>query len=144
MPELRWIGGCHARSSLCTPRAFLDATRTLCLVRCRCYSHVGGRRLLSGLGSAAALGPRGRRRLPAQGPRRRSPSRSGSRYHRATNLGTTTTTPDRGATATARSGQGAPATTTPDRGSTAARALGQPLLWHAPCCASSLMNWDGA
>jgi hypothetical protein len=36
-------------------------------------------------GSAASLGPRGRRRLPAQGPRCRSPSGSGSRRHRPGN-----------------------------------------------------------
>jgi hypothetical protein len=36
--------------------------------RRRRYSHVDGRRLRAGLGSAASSGPRGRRRLPAQGP----------------------------------------------------------------------------
>jgi hypothetical protein len=52
--------------------------------RCR-YSHVDGRRLLAGLGNAASSGPRGRRRLPTQGPRCRSPSGSGSRRHRPGN-----------------------------------------------------------
>ena len=53
--------------------------RTSRLMRRRRYSHVDGRRLLVGLGSAASSGLRGRRRLPAQGPR------SGSRNlrHRA-------------------------------------------------------------
>jgi hypothetical protein len=55
--------------------------RTSCLMRCCRYSHVEGRRLLAGLGSATASGPRGRRRLPAQGPRCRSPSGSGSCRH---------------------------------------------------------------
>jgi hypothetical protein len=55
------------------------------LMRRRRYSHVDGRRLLAGLGSAASSGPRGRRRLPAQGPRCRSPSGSGSRRHRPGN-----------------------------------------------------------
>jgi hypothetical protein len=41
--------------------------RTSRLMRRRRYSHVDGRRLLTGLGSAASSGPRGRRRLPAQG-----------------------------------------------------------------------------
>lgn len=49
------------------------------------YSHVDGRRLLAGLENAASSGPRGRRRLPAQGPRCRSPSGSGSRRHRPGN-----------------------------------------------------------
>jgi hypothetical protein len=55
------------------------------LMRRRRYSHVDGRRLLAGLGSAASSGPRGRRRLPAQGRRCRSPSGSGSRRHRPGN-----------------------------------------------------------
>jgi hypothetical protein len=59
--------------------------RTSCLMRCCRYSHVEGRRLLAGLGSATASGPRGRRRLPAQGPRCRSPSGSASRHHRPRN-----------------------------------------------------------
>jgi hypothetical protein len=64
-PELRRIGGCHARSSLRALRAFRDAARTSCLVRRRRYSHAEGRRLLVGLESVVASGPRGRRRLPA-------------------------------------------------------------------------------
>jgi hypothetical protein len=60
-------------------------SRTSRLMRRRRYSHVDGRRLLAGLGSAASSGPRGRRRLPAQGPRCRSPSRSGSRRHQPGN-----------------------------------------------------------
>jgi hypothetical protein len=59
--------------------------RTSCLMRRRRYSHVDGRRLLAGLGSAASSGTRVRRRLPAQGPRCRSPSGSGSRRHRPGN-----------------------------------------------------------
>jgi hypothetical protein len=55
------------------------------LMRHRRYSHVDGCRLLAGLGSAASSGPRGRRRLPAQGPRCRSPSGLGSRRHRPGN-----------------------------------------------------------
>jgi hypothetical protein len=74
----------HLRPSV-TPLA-----RTSRLMRRRRYSHVDGRRysqvdgrrLLACLGSAASSGPRGRRRLPAQGPRCRSPSGSGSRRHR--------------------------------------------------------------
>jgi hypothetical protein len=59
----------------------MPLARTSCLLRRRRYSHVDGRRLLVGLGSAAFSGPRGRRHLPAQGPRCRSPSGSGSRRH---------------------------------------------------------------
>ena len=59
--------------------------RTSRLMRRRRYSHVDGRRLLAGLGSAASSGLRGHRRLPAQGPRCRSPSGSGSRRHRPGN-----------------------------------------------------------
>jgi hypothetical protein len=121
-PELRRIRGCHARSSLHAPRAFRDATRTSCLVRRRCYSHVRGRLLLARLGSDAASGPRGRHR---------SPSRSRSHRHRATNMGTAATTSNRG---TAATGRGATVTVATGRGSAAAHALGQP----------SLMNRDGA
>jgi hypothetical protein len=78
-PELRRIGRCHARSSLRAPRTFCNVARTSRLVCRRRYSHIEGRCLLPGLGSAAASGPRGRRRLPAQGHCRRSPCRSGSR-----------------------------------------------------------------
>jgi hypothetical protein len=49
------------------------------------YSHIEGCRLLAGLGSATASGPRGRCRLLAQGPYCRSPSGSGSRRHRSGN-----------------------------------------------------------
>jgi hypothetical protein len=84
-PKLRWIGGCHARSSLRAPRTFHDATRTSRLVCRRRYSHIEGRRLLVGHGSAAASGPRERRRLPAHGHCRRSPSRSRSRCRRPGN-----------------------------------------------------------
>jgi hypothetical protein len=59
--------------------------RTSRLMRRCCYSHVDGRRLLAGLGSAASSGPRGRCRLPAQGSHCRSPSGSGSRRHRLGN-----------------------------------------------------------
>jgi hypothetical protein len=84
-PELRRIGGCHARSSLRAPRTFRDAARTSRLVCRRRYSHIEGHRLLAGLRSAAVLGPRGRRRLPAQGHCRRSPSGSGSHHRRPRN-----------------------------------------------------------
>jgi hypothetical protein len=59
--------------------------RTSRLMRRRRYSHVDGRRLLTGLGSAASSRPRGRRRLPAQGPCYRSPSGSGSHHHQPGN-----------------------------------------------------------
>jgi hypothetical protein len=84
-PELRRVGGCHARSSLRAPRTFRDAARTSRLVCRRRYSHIEGRRLLADLGNAAASGPQGHRRLPTQGHCRRSPSRSGSRRHRPGN-----------------------------------------------------------
>jgi hypothetical protein len=61
-PELRRIRG--ARSSLRAPRTFRDAARTSRLVCRRRYSHIEGRRLLAGLGSATASGSRGRRHLP--------------------------------------------------------------------------------
>jgi hypothetical protein len=83
--ELRRIGGCHTRSSLRAPRTFRDAARTSRLVCRRRYSYIEGRRLLAGRGSAAASGPRERRRLLAQGHCRRSPSRSGSRCRRPGN-----------------------------------------------------------
>jgi hypothetical protein len=59
--------------------------RTSRLMHHRRYSHADGRRLLACLGSAASLGPRGRRRLPAQGHRCRSPSGLGSHRHRLEN-----------------------------------------------------------
>jgi hypothetical protein len=103
--------------------------RTSRLMRRRRYSHVDGRRLLAGLGSAASSGLRGHRRLPAQGPRcgsrnlrhrasrkwscghrpgirRRSPSGSGAA---TANQGTAATAcRGRGATATAATGRGPP------------------------------------
>jgi hypothetical protein len=84
-PELRRIGGCHARLSLCAPRTIRDVARTSRLVCRRRYSHIEGRRLLAGLGSAVASGPRRRRRLPAQGHCCRSPSGSGSGRRRPGN-----------------------------------------------------------
>ena len=63
----------------------MPLARTSRLMRRRRYSHVNGCHLLAGLGSAASSEPRGRRRLPAQGPRCRSPSGSGSRRHRPGN-----------------------------------------------------------
>jgi hypothetical protein len=57
-------------------------SRPICCCR---YSHVDERRLLTGLGSAASWGPRGRHRLLAQGHCCRSPSGSGSRRHRPGN-----------------------------------------------------------
>ena len=98
------------------------------LMRRRRYSHVDGRRLLADLGSAASSGLRGRRRLPAQGPRCRSPSGSGA------------ATAGLGTAATACRGRGATATAATGRGSTAARAIGQPPSSHA----ASLMNRGGA
>jgi hypothetical protein len=121
-PVLRRIGGCHARSSLRALRTFRDVAQTSCLMCRRRYSYIEGCRLLAGLGSAAASGPRGRRLLPAQGHCRRSPSRSGA----AAGLGTAATT---------CRGRGAAATVATGQGSTAARAIGQP---------PSLMNRDGA
>jgi hypothetical protein len=64
------------------------------------------------LGSAVASGPQGRHRLLAQGPRRRSPYRSGSHRHPVTDLGTAATT---------RPGRGAATTVATSQGSTAAR-----------------------
>jgi hypothetical protein len=58
--------------------------RTSRLMRRRRYSHIDGRRLLAGLGSAASSELRGRRRLPAQGPRcgsRNLRHRPGNRHH---------------------------------------------------------------
>jgi hypothetical protein len=81
--------------------------RTSCRIHRRRYLHVDGRRLLAGLGSVACSGLRRRRRLPTQGPRCRSPSRSGAA---ATDLGTAATTQDRGTFATARRGNGVAAT----------------------------------
>jgi hypothetical protein len=100
----------------------------------RRYSHVDGRRLLAGLGSAASSGPQGRRRLPAQGP---AVARPLDRGDTATDLGTAATTPDRGTSATVRRGYGVAST---GWGSTAAHALGQPPSSHA----ASLMNRGGA
>jgi hypothetical protein len=59
--------------------------RTSRLMRRRRYSHVDGRRLLAGLRSAASSGPWGRCRLPAQLPRCRPPSGSGSHRHQPGN-----------------------------------------------------------
>jgi hypothetical protein len=108
--------------------------RTSRLMRRRRYSHVDGLRLLAGLGSAASSGPRGRCRLPAQGPRFRRPLDRGAA---ATDLGTAATTPDRGTSATTCRGHGVATT---GWGSTAAHALGQPPSSHA----TSLMNQGGA
>jgi hypothetical protein len=63
----------------------MPLARTSRLMRRRRYLHVDGRRLLAGLGSAVSSGPRGRRRLPAQGHCCRSPSGSRSRRHRPGN-----------------------------------------------------------
>jgi hypothetical protein len=59
--------------------------RTPRLMCRRRYSHVDERRLLAGLGSVVSSGPRGCRRLPAQGPYCRSASGSGSRRYRPGN-----------------------------------------------------------
>jgi hypothetical protein len=114
----------------------MSLARTSRLMRRRRYSHVDGRRLLAGLGSAASSGLRGRRRCPhkglaadrgtsatarrgngvaatglgsaaaAQGRCRRSPSGSGAA---TVGLGTTATAcRGRGATATAATGRGPP------------------------------------
>jgi hypothetical protein len=108
--------------------------RTSRLIRHRRYSHVDGRRLLAGLGSAASSGPQGRRRLPAQGLRYRSPSGSESHRHRSGNRRHYSR---QGTSATAHRGHGVTAT---GCGSTVAHALGQPLSSHA----ASLMNRGGA
>ena len=54
-------------------------------MRRRRYSHVDGRRLLAGLGSAASSGPRGRRPCPHKGPAVARPLDRGAA---ATDLGT--------------------------------------------------------
>jgi hypothetical protein len=84
-------------------------------MRRRSYSHVDGHRLLAGLGSAASSGLRGRRRLPAQGPR----------FARPLDRGTAATTPDRGTSATVRRVNGVAATGL----GTAATALSSLALW---------------
>jgi hypothetical protein len=131
-PILRRIGGCHARSSLRALRTFRDAARTSRLVCRRRYSDIEGYHLLASHGSAAASRPQGRRRLPAQGHYRRSPSGSGAA---AAGLGIAVSTSDRGTAAITCRGRGAAATAATGRGSTAARTIGQP---------PSLMNRDGA
>jgi hypothetical protein len=98
----------------------------------RRYSHVDGRRLLAGLGSAASLGLGDAAACPHKGPAIAHPLDRGAA---ATDLRTAATTPDLGTSATARRGHGAVAT---DWGSTAAYALGQSS--HA----ASLMNRGGA
>jgi hypothetical protein len=114
-PVLRRIGGCHARSSLRALRTFRDVARTSRLVCRRRYSHIEGCSLLAGLESAAALGPRGRRRLPAQGHYRRSPSGSGAAV---AGLGTAASTSNRGTATTACRGREAAATAVTGQGST--------------------------
>jgi hypothetical protein len=135
-PELRRIGGCHARSSLRAPRTFRDAAQTSRLVCRRRYSHIEGRRLLAGRGSAAASGPGNAAACPHKGTVVARPLDRGAA---AADMGIAASTPDRGTAATARRGRGAAATTATGRGSTAARAIGQPPSSHAP----SLMNLDG-
>jgi hypothetical protein len=100
--------------------------RTSRLMRHRRYSHVDGRRLLAGLGSATSSGPRGRCRLPAQGPAVVRPLDRGAA---ATDLGTTATTSDRGTSATARRGHRVAAT---DWGSTAAARSGATAVANEP------------
>jgi hypothetical protein len=73
--------------------------RTSRLMRRR-RSHVDGRRLLAGLGSAASSGLRGHRRLPHKGPA----------VARPLDRGTAATTLDRGTSATAHRGNGVAAT----------------------------------
>jgi hypothetical protein len=73
------------RDRRCAHLASSVAARTSRLVCRRRYSHIEGRRLLAGLGSAAASGPRRRHRLPAQGHCRRSPSGSGRHRCRPVN-----------------------------------------------------------
>jgi hypothetical protein len=136
-PELCRIGGCHARSSLRAPRTFRDAARTSCLVCHRRYSHIEGHRLLAGRGSAAASGPRERRRSPAHRHCRRSPSRSGSPCRRPGNRRLYSGSRNR-RHRTSRSGSHGHRNT--GRGSTVARAIRQPPSSHA----SSLLNLDGS
>jgi hypothetical protein len=107
--------------------SMMPLARTSHLMRRRRYSHVEGRRLLVGLESATASGPRGRRRLPAQGPRCRSPSGSGSRRHYSGSRNRRHRASRSGSAATGW-------------GSTVAHSLGQPPSSHAP----SLMNRCGA
>jgi hypothetical protein len=108
--------------------------RTSRLMRRRRYSHVDGRRLLAGLGSAASSEPRGRRRLPAQGSRCRSPSGSGSRCHRPGNRRQYSGSRNLHHRASRSWSCGHRLV------STAAHALGQPPSSHA----ASLMNRGGA
>jgi hypothetical protein len=56
------------------------------LMRRRRYSHVDGRRLLAGLGSAASSGPRGRRRLPSGSGSCRNRPGNHHHYSRSRNL----------------------------------------------------------
>jgi hypothetical protein len=103
-------------------------------MRRRRYSHVDGRRVLAGLGSAASSGPRDATACSHKGPAVAHPLDQGAA---ATDLGTAATTPDRGTSATTRRGHGVAATSW---GSTAAQALGQPPSSHV----ASLMNRGGA
>jgi hypothetical protein len=110
-PELRRIGRCNARSSLRAPRTSRDAARTSRLVFHRRYTHIEGRCLLAGLGSAAAA-------CSHKGTAVARPLDQGAA---GGGLGTAASTPDRGTATTARRGRGAAATAATGRGSTAAR-----------------------
>jgi hypothetical protein len=116
-----------------TPSVTLLA-RTSRLMRHRRYSHVDGRRLLAGLRSAASSGPRGRRRLPTQGSRYRSPSGSGSHRHRPGNRRHYSESRNLRHRASRSWSCGH------QLGVTAAHALGQPPSSHT----ASLMNRGGA
>jgi hypothetical protein len=84
--------------------------RTSRLMRHRRYSHVDGRRLLAGLGSAASLWPRGCRHAAACPHKSPAVARPLDRGAATNDLGTAATTPDRGTSATARRGHGVAAT----------------------------------
>jgi hypothetical protein len=91
-PELRRIGGYHARPSLRAPHAFHDAARTSRLVRRHRYSHVGGAACSPSLEvpppRAPGSPPFVRTGAPSPPPRRRSRNRrhySGSRNRRHCN-----------------------------------------------------------
>jgi hypothetical protein len=146
--------------------------RTSRLMCRRRDSHVDGRRWLAGLGSAAYSGLRGRRRLPAQGPRYRSPFGSESRHHYSGSRTSATARRGNGVAATALgtaataqghcrrspSGSGAAtgglgtAVSTSDRGTvaTACRGRGAAATGRGSTAARaigqplSLMNRDGA
>jgi hypothetical protein len=135
-PELRRIGGCHARSSLRAPRTFRDATRTSRLMCCRRYSHIEGAACSSALEVPPSRGPGDAAACPHKGTAVARPLDWGAVDD---DLGTAASTPDRGTATTAHRGHGTATTAATNRGSTTARAIGQPPSSHT----LSLMNQDG-